>query len=139
MKKELILYGIAGLLTTAVNYLVFLLFVQWLSFGYLTANTAAWCAAVVFAYIANRKYVFRSENRWGREFLLFVLSRAATLLLESGMLYLLVAVLSLPEAISKGVSCLLVIAGNYVLCRQKIFKRRFGAYETDQYHCSLPE
>lgn len=139
MKKELISYGIAGLLTTAVNYLVFLLFVEGASLNYLAANTVSWCAAVVFAYIVNRKCVFQSENCWRREFLLFIFSRAVTLVIESGMLYLLINVLSLREGISKGASCLLVIVGNYILCRQKIFKRRSRFYETDQHHCSMSE
>lgn len=71
MKKEIIFYSVAGVLTTGLNYLVFAALAQGLHIHYMAANTVAWCVAVVFAYIVNRKYVFCSTNCWEREVVLF--------------------------------------------------------------------
>ncbi len=121
MKKEMLLYSVAGALTTGLNYLVFASLAQGLHIHYMAANTVAWCAAVVFAYIVNRKYVFCSTNSWKREAVLFLLSRAATLLMENAALYLMITILGLDEFWAKGIGCAAVIAGNYILCKKKIF------------------
>ena len=51
--KELFLYGIGGVLTTVVNYLVYFGLDNW-KINYLLANTLAWAAAVIFSYWINR-------------------------------------------------------------------------------------
>lgn len=124
MKKEIILYSVTGALTTGLNYLVFAVLAQGLHIHYMVANTVAWCAAVVFAYIVNRKYVFCSTNCWKEEAILFLLLRAATLLLENIVLYLMITVQELDEFWAKGIACVVVIAGNYILCKKKIFTGR---------------
>jgi putative flippase GtrA len=137
MKKEIILYSAAGALTTGLNYLVFAVLAQGLHIHYMAANTAAWCTAVVFAYIVNRKYVFCSTNSWKREAVLFLMSRAATLLLENAALYLMITILGLDEFWAKGIGCAAVIAGNYILCKKKYLQG--GTNETNQYCYPLSE
>ena len=66
--REILRYLIVGVLTTVVSLGVY----YGLTLTVLDPNNAvqlqianvlSWIAAVTFAYIANRKYVFRSENR----------------------------------------------------------------------------
>ena len=58
--RELLSYLVFGVLTTVVNYVVYLLAAPF--FETATVPTAiAWIFAVVFAYVTNRKYVFRSK------------------------------------------------------------------------------
>lgn len=87
----------------------------------MAANTAAWCLSVIFAYITNRRYVFLSKGEWKKEFFLFLAARVMTLLLENGILYLLVRVWNMKMFCSKAISCIVVIIGNYVICKKKIF------------------
>ena len=91
--KGVILYIIFGGLTTMVDWTVsFLLYylwgdaieaTPWLIHG---ANTIAWSAAVTFAYVTNRIWVFESKRRGFRpivgEIAAFAGGRVATLLLQ---------------------------------------------------------
>lgn len=67
--RETISYLFFGVLTTVVNYGVFAVIVHF--FGpdsTLIANGAAFVAAVTFAYITNKLFVFDSKS-WAREVL----------------------------------------------------------------------
>ena len=44
-----------------MNFIVYF-FCTHVAIHYLIANVIAWIFAVLFAYIANRKYVFKSEG-----------------------------------------------------------------------------
>ena len=69
---ELLNYVVVGGLTTLVNFVVYF-FCTHIQLHYLIANVIAWIFAVLFAYIANRKYVFKSEgNDQKAEFIQFV-------------------------------------------------------------------
>lgn len=68
--RETISYLFFGVLTTVINYGVFALIIY--SFGEestLIANVAAFVAAVAFAYITNKLFVFESKS-WERSVLL---------------------------------------------------------------------
>lgn len=118
--KRLILYGIGGVLTTAVNY-VFYFALCAASVSYLAANTAAWAAAVVFSYRINQRFVFCSHGG-AREFLSFCSLRFLTLLAENALLLLLIGVLAFPAGFSKLAVSIVTVAANYGVCRLKIFR-----------------
>ena len=77
-----------------MNWLVYAALVEGLHWGITASNAAAWIAAVAFAYIANKVWVFRSFD-WSpafvlREAILFVSARILTGILEIGAVPLLV-------------------------------------------------
>ena len=51
--KEVISYGIFGILTTAVNYITYFIFTREFNANYLVSNIVAWLFSVMFAYITN--------------------------------------------------------------------------------------
>ena len=74
--KEVILYIIFGILTTIVNYLVYILMRNFLDI--LSSNLIAWFISVLFAYVTNRRYVFCASNNIKKEILSFYISREFT-------------------------------------------------------------
>lgn len=62
LNKETLLYLIFGVLTTAVNYLVFYLCYDLGGIASAIANTIAFIAAVIFAYLVNKIFVFESKS-----------------------------------------------------------------------------
>ncbi|MBQ8600029.1 MAG: GtrA family protein [Clostridia bacterium] len=56
------LYLIFGLLTTAVNYIVFYFCYDLGGITSTVANAIAFIAAVIFAYLANKIFVFESKS-----------------------------------------------------------------------------
>lgn len=121
---ELINYVVVGGLTTLVNFVVYF-FCTHVQIHYLIANVIAWVFAVLFAYIANRKYVFKSEgNDQKAEFIQFVSLRAVTLIVESLLLFVCIQMLSMNENIAKIIVSIVTVIGNYVFCKFMIFKTK---------------
>lgn len=137
--KEIILYGVFGVLTTAINllaywFLALLAGVEQASveglyykFAVLSSTAIAWLVAVIFAYVTNRKYVFEStasgKKAVAKEMALFFASRIATLIFDLLFMYVTVTVLFFDDFMMKIVSNIFVIIGNYVLSKMMVFRQ----------------
>ena len=132
--RELIVYFIVGCMTTLVNWAVYAAGVEWLHWSVAVANAVAWIAAVTFAYIANKIWVFQSFN-WSpafvlREVVLFVSARILTGLIEIAGVPLLVK-LGMDQELfgvkgmwAKILVSVIVLILNYVFSKLIIFKRK---------------
>ena len=118
--KSVILYIIFGGLTTVVDWSVsFLLYYLWgdaidatpiLLHG---ANVIAWVAAVTFAYVTNRSWVFESKRRGFVpilcEIAAFAGGRVLTLLLQEVIMGVFCTWLGLNEYLFKIIAAVLVV------------------------------
>lgn len=128
--REIINYLVVGGLTTVVSMALF----YGSTWTFLDGNNAiqlqianviSWTGAVIFSYFANRIFVFESkEKNVLKEFLAFVSSRIATLLLDMGTMFVLSTLLHLNYNISKIVAMVLVTVGNYVISKVFVFKKK---------------
>ncbi len=128
--RELIIYGIVGVITTIVNWgASFLLEATVLDSSVPLQNTIinviAWIVAVVVSFPMNRKWVFQSRNpAWIHEFLGFTASRITTLLIEELIMLLCVNLLGIDFRISKiFIASVLVIILNYVFSKLLVFRK----------------
>ena len=139
--KEPILYVLFGGFTTVVNLVVFYLMNK--AAGeelYLVNNVVAWLAAVIFAYITNKLWVFESKS-FNLKVILkeipeFFAARIFSLGVEEGGLWLFVDVLGFDsfsfsvlgfevtgKLIAKLVLAVIVVILNYVFSKFIIFKK----------------
>ena len=113
-------YVIIGLLTTAINFVVFYIF-KFLGVNYLIANTIAWFASVVFAFFMNKQIVFRSAYTSRKAFIIelveFFALRGVSLLLDDGLMFLGISVMHLPMIIVKIGTQVIVIISNYIFSK----------------------
>ena len=139
--KSVILYIIFGGMTTVVDWSVsFLLYYFWgdaidatpiLLHG---ANVIAWVAAVAFAYVTNRIWVFESKRRGFIpiicEIAAFAGGRVLTLLLQEGVFC---TWLGLNEYLFKVIAAVLVVILNYFISKLLVFRktRREAAAEAE--------
>ncbi len=125
--KDMILYLVFGVLTTAVNIVSYWLLARILGEKYLVFNnTVSWILSVLFAYITNKIWVFNSVTNNFKElaveFTSFVSCRFATFLLDTAILAFGVKALHLNDIAVKIFSNVLVIILNYVASKLVIFK-----------------
>lgn len=126
LTKEVILYGIFGVLTTAVNLVSFYIMFYKLEMDKNLANFIAILLAVLFAYITNKDLVFHSEAKSFKEriqqFLKFVSGRAFTMAVEyfGGMILFQTII---PEMISKCALTVIVIVLNFFISKFFAFKK----------------
>lgn len=130
---EIVRYLFIGVLSTIVNLVTkFLLLFLWLDakneLELQVAVIISWIVAVIFAYVTNRKIVFRSKNNnLFKEVKDFLISRIATLLLEMFLMWFFINLLKLNSDIWVMVVTIfvqgLVIIGNYIFSKLFVFKK----------------
>ena len=126
--KEVILYVIFGVITTAVNIASFKILNSVCGLEENLSNNLAIIIAVLTAYFTNRKFVFNSTATGAKErlveFVKFIGSRAVTMLVESGGFYLLFNILNVNKDISKIAVTIVVIILNYFFSKFFAFKKK---------------
>ena len=127
---ETISYIICGAATTLVNYGVYFLVRVFFrdNYGILIAQTVAWIAAVLFAYVVNKIFVFDSPG-WDRktvlrEFIPFLTARLLSFGFDTLFVYLTVGVLRWNEPLMKLLSNVFVLIANYFASKFIIFKKK---------------
>ena len=125
--RELISYLFFGVLTTAVNFIVYLPVYNILGLSASVSNMIAWVVAVVFAYFVNKIYVFRSLD-WSRKTVIpeltkFVAARVLSGVLETGILLVTVDILGWNGNIWKFITQVLVVISNYVFSKLIVFRK----------------
>ncbi len=147
INKETIIYLVFGVLTTVVNLVVFKIFdVIFTSVTNtdltLLTNFIAWVAAVVFAYVTNKLWVFESKS-WKisvlkKEIPSFVGARVLTLGIEQLGLLIFITWLGFEKysldvfgifsvggkMLVKAGLAVIVVVTNYVLSKFIIFKNK---------------
>lgn len=125
--KELIMYGIMGVLSTIVNIVSFTIFEKIFGIPALVSNIIAWIITVIFAYITNKLYVFESKSFKKdilmKEIISFTSARIFSLLLEEAILYIFIDIMNMNSIIVKVFSNIVVIIVNYILSKLVIFKK----------------
>lgn len=125
--RETILYLVFGVLTTVVNYVVYYP-CRMLGLHYQLCNVLSWMAAVAFAYITNKLFVFESRSFSPtvllREIVLFAGARIFSLLCEMALMWLGVDLLHIHDFLMKLIAAVLVIILNYVFSKLFVFKKK---------------
>ena len=87
----------------------------------------AWIAAVLFAYITNRIFVFKSKNNKLKEFINFIIARVFTLGLEMLIIWFFITFLEFNSnfwvIVWKLFAQAVVIISNYIFSKLFIFKK----------------
>ena len=124
--RQLVLYGIFGVLTTLINIIAYWIISRMFGLSVVTSTTIAWLVAVFFAYWSNRKFVFQSKTSSFIgiffEALYFFAARIATGLLDIVIMYVFADLFGLHDVIVKTVSNIIVIILNFVASKLFIFR-----------------
>ena len=121
--KEFISYGIVGVMTTLVNYMVYFICLK-IGIHWLISNSLAWMIAVIFAYFSNRKVVFHSSNDMKKECIEFFGLRFMKLLVENLLLAICIDGLHISNLLSKILVSVITVLVNYFLCKSHIFSKK---------------
>lgn len=122
--RNLGLYGIFGVFTTLINILTYKVLID-MNIQYMLSNIVAFVVSVIFAYITNRKWVFKSKAntifKVLEEFLKFLITRITTFLFDFFGMIFMVEVLCLGKLYSKIFINIVVIILNYLFGKKMVF------------------
>ena len=125
---DILSYLFFGVLTTVVNYVIYLPCYNWLHLSASLSNVIAWVGAVVFAYLTNKPFVFKSHD-WSLQTVIpeltkFVGCRIGSGLLETAIIFVTVDLLKWDGNIWKLITSVLVVILNYVGSKLLVFKKK---------------
>ena len=125
---DILSYLFFGVLTTVVNYLVYLPCYNLLHFSASVSNVIAWVVAVAFAYLTNKPFVFKS-NDWSwktvaPELAKFVGCRIGSGFVETAIIFSMVDWLQFNGNVWKLVTSVLVVILNYVGSKLLVFRQK---------------
>ena len=136
--RELFVYGVVGVLTTAINYAVYAGGTRGLAallgiapdhgMLILIVKIIAWCASVAFAFWANKRYVFLSAD-WSastlkREIPGFVSARVLSLLFDAAFVEIAVHAFGMNDLVATLIANIIVIILNYFASKFLIFRKK---------------
>lgn len=126
--EEVWLYLIFGVLTTLINFVVYLALTDGLGIHFMVSNVFAFICAVLFAYVTNKIWVFKNRN-FEMKYLLgeitkFFSARIVSFGMDMTIMYVFVEILNMNDLVIKIFSNILVIILNYILSKFLIFAKK---------------
>jgi len=126
LTREIIVYLIAGILTTIINLIIYYTCTILFNIDYRISNGIAWVIAVLFAFFSNKYFVFLSMDNnlsvISKELISFTACRMLSLAFEMFSLIFMVESIKMNNSIAKVLVSFIVIIINYVFSKLFIFK-----------------
>ncbi|MFM9280013.1 GtrA family protein [Paenibacillus jiagnxiensis] len=124
--KEMVSYIIFGVLTTIINLVTYAFFTKVFNVDYTLSIAFAWFVSIIVAFVTNKLYVFIGKARHSllKEFVLFLIIRAASLVLDIVLMLGLVELIGVNDFYAKIVVNIVVIAVNYVASKYIVFVKK---------------
>lgn len=124
---DIFTYLFFGVLTTIVNYMVYLPVYNLLGLSAAVSNMLSWVVAVAFAYLTNKPFVFKSHD-WSAKVVVpeltkFVSCRIASGVMETVILFLTVDCMGWNGNLWKLVTQVLVVIVNYLASKLVVFRK----------------
>lgn len=128
--KDIIFYGIFGLLTTAVNILTYWVMAHPMKMSTTVSAVIAWALAVLFAYGTNRKWVFHSNadsrEKVVKEIVSFFGCRLVTGVIDWSLMFICVELMHWEDMMIKIAANIIVIILNYIFSKLLVFREKGG-------------
>ena len=133
--RERLLYLVFGGLTTLLDFAIsFCLYRLWgveaegAAWLLHVADVLAWTAAVLFAFVTNRRFVFQSQRKGFLpimgELFAFAGGRVFTFLLQEGIMAVFVTWLGLNAYLFRILAAVLVVILNYIISKLLVFRKK---------------
>lgn len=126
--KPLILYVFFGIATTIINVVCYNLCYNYLVISNVISTCIAWLAAVLFAFVTNKLFVFDSKSFAAKviiyELTTFFSCRLLTGVMDIAIMFVCVDLLRLNPILWKIFANVLVIIFNYIASKLIIFKSK---------------
>ena len=126
--RELIIYGVFGVLATVVDFGSYLILTRLLNADEHFSNVAAQIIAMIFAFFTNKFYVFGDKDCKAKhvliQFLEFISLRIVTIIINSAMFSFMIEMFNLNDILTKTFVAVVVIILNYVFSKLIVFKKK---------------
>ena len=119
---HLILYGIIGMFSAGLDFLIYTILVKFFGLHYLLSNCISVLSGISTSFVLNRNYNFKVKDHVKRRFIMFLIVGLCGLLMSNFILYINIDLLSMDQLISKLLSIILVVFFQFLVNRYLTFK-----------------
>lgn len=120
--RTLILYGIIGSASAALDFLLYTFFVNVLSWHYIVSNCISVLAGITTSFSLNRAYNFKVKDQITKRFSIFLCVGLCGMLFSNLILYLCIDYLQMNKILSKMLSIILVVFSQFLFNKYITFK-----------------
>ena len=121
--RNLILYGIIGIFSAGMDFIVFYMLATIFNVFYLIANVFSVTIGITISFILNRNYNFKVKDNTAKRFSMFFSVGLGGLLLSSILLYIFIDIITLDKAMSKVLSIIFVVLIQFLFNTFITFKK----------------
>ncbi len=125
--EEIINYLVVGVMTTLVSIVVYWVFTKLFHVNYMISNIISWILSVLFAYVTNKKFVFKSKCDSNKDVFIevyqFFKYRILSFVIDVLLMYVFVELVTLDDMCAKVIVQIIVIILNYVFSKLFVFKK----------------
>lgn len=120
--RNLILYGIIGCGSAALDFMLYTFLLMVLGWHYLLANCISVLAGITTSFTLNRNYNFKVKDQTTRRFSIFLTVGLCGMLMSNFILWGCISQLSMNKVISKLLSIALVVFFQFLINKYITFK-----------------
>lgn len=123
--RQILNFGIVGILCFIVDYIIMLLLVELIKLDYLIACGIAFTVSTIVNYFLSMKYVFYKSNKMDKkvEFIFFSIMAIIGLVLTEILMFFCVESINIHYTISKVIATAIVMIYNFIT-RKIMFERK---------------
>ena len=122
--RHLILYGIIGICSSSLDFLLYTLLVTYFCWHYLLSNCISVLAGITTSFTLNRAYNFKVKDKTATRFVIFLFVGLCGMMMSNFILFLCIDILSLNEIVSKLLSIIFVVFLQFLINKNITFKPR---------------
>ena len=122
--RNLILYGIIGSFTSALDFAVFTMLSKYIGIHYIVANCISVLVGISTSFALNRSFNFKVKDKTGKRFIIFLTVGICGLVLSNLILFVGINMLNCDELIIKLASIVLVVGFQFLLNKFVTFKEK---------------
>lgn len=120
---NLVLYGVIGIFSASLDFLIFYTLSTILGIFYLFANTISVITGISISFVLNKNYNFKVKDKGFKRFVIFLSVGIGGLFISSSLLYLFIDILAIHVVISKVLSIIFVVIIQFILNKSVTFKK----------------
>lgn len=120
--RTIILYGLFGSVSAALDFLLYTFFMNVLLFHYIFSNCISVLAGISTSFLLNRTYNFRVKDQTKKRFSIFLIVGLCGMMLSNLILYVFIDCMQINKMVSKFFSISIIVFLQFIINKHITFK-----------------
>ena len=117
--------GVFGLITSIIDYIVYIIFIKWFGLSAVISNIISWTVTELIYFLYNKilKYKGRGKGLFYKEFIIFLIAQIFILIIETIVLKIGIEIFEFNEILVKSLVSGLSFVFTILIYRHIVFRK----------------